>query len=61
MLIIKGKDNTITKTMRLPEHMVAELERIAKENNLTFTSVVEQCVEYALDSMGGKAKDMKKA
>ena len=61
MLTIKGKDNTVTKTLRLTEHIATELERIAKENNATFTSVVEQCLQYALDSMGSDEKDVEKA
>jgi len=59
MLTIKGKSSTVTKTLRLPEHMVEDLERIARENNATFTSVVEQCLQYALDSM--KAEGTEKA
>ncbi len=59
MLTIKGKDNTVTKTLRLPEHMVEDLERIARENNATFTSVVEQCLQYALDNV--KAEGTEKA
>ena len=61
MLTIKGKDNTVTKTLRLPEHMVEDLERIARENNATFTSVVEQCLQYALDNVNGDGKDIEKA
>ncbi|MBQ2818831.1 MAG: hypothetical protein IJB30_01220 [Clostridia bacterium] len=52
MLKIKPGYDTVTKTLRLPEDMVRELERIARENRVTFTSVVEQCLQYALDSMG---------
>ncbi len=59
MLTIKGKSSTVTKTLRMPEQMAAELERIAAENRTTFTSVVEQCIEYALDSM--KAEGTEKA
>ncbi|MBR5292010.1 MAG: hypothetical protein IKU32_03735 [Clostridia bacterium] len=51
MLEIKPKDKTVTKTMRLPENLASRLEQIAKENNTTFTSVVEQCLEYALDNI----------
>jgi len=51
MLTIKPKGNTVTKTVRISESIVLELERIARENNVTFTSVVEQCLQYALDSM----------
>ena len=61
MLAIKGKDNTVTKTLRLTEHIATELERIAKENNATFTSVVEQCLQYALDNMSSDGKDIEKA
>ncbi|MBQ2985629.1 MAG: hypothetical protein IJB30_06425 [Clostridia bacterium] len=51
MLKIKPGYDTITKTIRLPEHMTLELERIAKENKVSFTSVVVQCLQYALESM----------
>ena len=54
MLEIRPKDKTVTKTMRLPEHITSRLEQIAKENNATFTSVVEQCLEYALDNIKSK-------
>ena len=54
MLTIKGKSSTVTKTLRMPEHMAAELERIAAENRTTFTSVVEQCIEYALNELDGQ-------
>ena len=54
MLTIKPKGNTVTKTVRISESIVLELERIARENNVTFTSVVEQCLQYALDSIEAK-------
>ncbi|MBQ6703926.1 MAG: hypothetical protein IJN08_03840, partial [Clostridia bacterium] len=43
----------------LPEGMTLELERIARENKVSFTSVVVQCLEYALDNIG--AGDTEKA
>ena len=55
MFTIKPKDNTITKTLRLSKLMVSRLEQIAKENNVTFTSVVEQCLVYALDNIDDSA------
>ena len=61
MLKIRPGYDTITKTIRLPEHMTLELERIAKENKVSFTSVVVQCLEYALDELGGDEKDADKA
>ena len=55
MLEIRPKDKTVTKTMRLSEHITSRLEQIAKENNVTFTSVVLQCLQYALDNIDGSA------
>lgn len=46
MFKIKPGSDTITKTMRIPEQMAQELERLAKENKVSFTSVVLQCLQY---------------
>ncbi len=51
MFKIRPGYNTITKTIRMPETLVQDLEQAAKENNVTFTSVVIQCLEYALENM----------
>ena len=59
MLKIKPGYDTVTKTLRLPEGMTLELERIARENKVSFTSVAVQCLEYALDNIG--AGDTEKA
>ena len=59
MLKIRPGYDTVTKTLRLPEGMTLELERIARENKVSFTSVVVQCLEYALDNIG--AGDTEKA
>lgn len=61
MFTIKPGYNTVTKTLRLPEQMTLELERIAKENRVSFTSVVMQCLEYALENIGNGDGDMEKA
>ena len=61
MLIIKPGCDTVTKTLRLPEQMTLELERIAKENRVSFTSVVVQCLEYALENIGTGDGGMDKA
>ena len=52
MFKIKPGDVTVTKTLRLPERMTQQLERIAKENKVSFTAVVVQCLQYALDELG---------
>jgi len=57
MFKIKPDFDTVSKTIRLPEHMVAELEKLAKENNLSFTALVTQCLQYALDSMSADAEE----
>jgi len=61
MLKIKPGDETITKTLRMPKYMIQKLERLAKENRVTFTSVVMQCLQYALDNMGEDDGDVEKA
>ena len=55
MLIIKPGQDTVTKTLRMPMYINRELERLAEENNTTFTSVVLQCLQYALDNIDGNA------
>ena len=52
MFTIKQGDYTITKSRRMPQRMIEKLERLAAENNVTFTQLVLQCLEYALDNMG---------
>ena len=53
MLKITPGYETVTKTLRMPENLTKELELLARENNVTFTSVVIQCLRYALDNIGG--------
>ena len=55
MLVIKPGQDTVTKTLRMPVYINRELERLAEENNTTFTSVVLQCLQYALDNIDGNA------
>lgn len=53
---VKFEDERITKSIRMPRDMVEKLECIAREYNTTFTSVLQQCVSYALDNMAPKEK-----
>ena len=55
MLVIKPGQDTVTKTLRMPVYINRELERLAEENNTTFTSVVLQCLQYALDNIDDNA------
>ena len=51
MFKIKPGYNTVLKSMRLPEPLIDEIEHLAKVNNMTFTSVAIQCLQYALGEM----------
>lgn len=46
--IAKGYDH-ITKTIRIPEPMAAELESLAEENDLSLNQLVVQCIQFALE------------
>jgi hypothetical protein len=47
----KGAQACENKTVRLPIEMIDEVQKLANENNLSFNSVIQQCVQYALDNM----------
>ena len=39
------------KSLRLPVDLVAEIQDLANENNISFNKVVIQCIQYALEHM----------
>ncbi len=41
----------ISKTFRLPEDMLLELEVLAQNNNVSMNNLVVQCCRYALDHL----------
>lgn len=45
------KEETISKTFRMPKSLLDELEKLADKENLSLSKVVIQCCEYALDNM----------
>lgn len=47
--IAKGYDQ-VTKTIRLPEPVADELDKLAAENNISFNQLVNQCIHFALES-----------
>ena len=49
--IKKGSKTYENKTVRLPRDMIEKVQELATKNNLSFNSVVQQCVQYALDNM----------
>ncbi|MCL2633797.1 MAG: hypothetical protein FWD34_04705 [Oscillospiraceae bacterium] len=48
---IKSGSFTVTKTVRLPEKMVEEMEQLASKENISFNKLVVQCCEYALENL----------
>ena len=60
MFKIRPGCNTVTKTIRMPDTLVQDLEQAAGENNVTFTSVVIQCLEYALENMENNGENLEK-
>lgn len=52
MFKIQSGQELITKSIRMPENMAAEMDALAKEHNVSFSSLVLQCLRYALDNMG---------
>ena len=51
MFVVK-KPEASNKTIRMPDELIAELERIAAEKNVSFNQLVVQCCRYALDNLG---------
>lgn len=51
MFIVKQTQNMTNKTFRLPTDLVAQLELVAKEKNVSVNNLVKQCCEYALGEM----------
>ena len=43
------------KTLRFPDHLIAKLEHLAFEADISFNELVRQCLEYALANMGTEA------
>ena len=49
MLKIPKGYNTVTKTFRLPEELVEEMEKVAGANNISLNKLVTQCLTYAME------------
>ena len=48
------KDETISKTIRIPVDLLEKLEKLADEKKLSLTKVIIQCCEYALENLDNK-------
>ena len=47
--IAKGYEQ-VTKTIRIPGPVAEQLDRLAAENNISFNQLVNQCIQFALNS-----------
>ena len=48
------RDETISKTIRIPVKLVEKLEKLADEKGLSLSKVIIQCCEYALENLEDK-------
>lgn len=49
--------NTVSKTFRLPEKLIEEMETLAQKNNISLNRLVKECIVYAMENM---EKDVEK-
>ncbi len=56
---IKSKQTT-NKTIRFPEDLIAEINRVTENKNCTFTAFVIAAVRYALANKESAAEEQKK-
>lgn len=60
MFVVK-KNESLNKTIRIPNELIKRLEQVALKQNISFSQLVIQCCEYALDNIdhGDDAGDKK--
>lgn len=46
------KNANLARTIRFPESLFNQLNKVAKENNISLNLLVLQCCKYALDQQG---------
>ena len=51
MFIIKEKSDSTNKTVRLPNDLIEKLDTLANSKSLSFSGIVIQCCEYALNNI----------
>ncbi len=45
------KPTSSSKTIRMPDTLIEQLEALAGKNDISFNQLVIQCCEYALENM----------
>ena len=55
MFIVKKHEST-NKSIRMPNDLIEALEKIAVDKELSFSALVVQCCQYALNDMEEEPK-----
>lgn len=50
-MFIVQKQEAVSKTIRMPEKLIEQLEQVAQSEDISFSQLVIQCCEYALDNL----------
>ena len=45
------KDETVSKTIRIPSELLEQLEQLSVEKNVSLSKIIIQCCEYALKNL----------
>ncbi len=45
------KTQSSNKTVRMPDDLIDQLEKLAAKNDISFNQLVVQCCEYALENL----------
>jgi len=51
------KETTVTKTIRIKQSLVDDLEQIAIKNNITFNRLVLECIKFAIENLEENQKE----
>jgi len=49
-MFVVQKPESLNKTIRMPKHMIEELESIASSEGISFNQLIVQCCQYALNN-----------
>jgi len=50
-MFVVRKPESSNKTIRMPNTMIENMEKIAAQKNISFNQLVLQCCEYALENL----------
>lgn len=45
------KNESSNKTIRMPNELIEQLEDVARKKDVSFSQLIIQCCQYALDNM----------